>query len=142
MDLTSLLCPSLPNPTPGLLPALELIAYREAVYPICRGTPSFCKTPTDWKVAVDEIGWEDWYWLLEYDRIFNNRKSNVRRYLAVPVSAACLTILFLAAGGYFPAVSSTRSRYLEIRTGHCQSCGTEQSSQRRLMFPYRRMLSV
>ena len=54
---------------------VQLIGYNEAVYPFCGDGRSLCTVPQDWVVDVDQIGWDDWFWLQEYDRFVDTRES-------------------------------------------------------------------
>ncbi|KAI0710767.1 hypothetical protein C8Q76DRAFT_694784 [Earliella scabrosa] len=85
-DLAPLLVPAMriteaPS-TPPVLPGLELYGSGSAVFPICRGSPSLCSLPQHWHVDVESAGWTDWYWLLEYDSVF----ENVHRYACSPAT--------------------------------------------------------
>ena len=65
-----------PLPT---LPQLEMFGSCEGVYPLCRRSPPCCTIPPEWYVDVREYDWEDWYWLLEYDHLVDNRTSATSR---------------------------------------------------------------
>ena len=73
MDIIDHIVPMYPGPPADYLPALELISACEVAFPVCRpGRPSPCfSTVDDWKVDVDVMGWQDWYWLLEHDSSVN-----------------------------------------------------------------------
>lgn len=77
MDIaTDHIVPAYPGPPTDCLPALELISACEFAFPICRpGRPSPCSsTVDDWKVNIDVMGWQDWFWLLEHDTSVRTRE--------------------------------------------------------------------
>ena len=57
-------------------PPLEIFGSCEGVYPLCRRSPPCRSIPPEWYVDVREYDWEDWYWLLEYDHLVDNRASS------------------------------------------------------------------
>ena len=77
MDIaTDHIVPAYPGIPTDCLPALELISACEFAFPICRpGRPSPCSsTVDDWKVNIDVMGWQDWFWLLEHDTSVRTRE--------------------------------------------------------------------
>ena len=129
MDITDHIVPAYPGPPTDCLPALELVSACEVAFPICRpGRPSPCaSTVDDWKVNIDVMGWQDWFWLLEHDSSVNTRECFLTNN---PLSERSLT-----------RINRDAEDFLLFLERPCSSCGSVPASgHTRYMIPTHSML--